>query len=865
MGTPGTCSLGCLLLNASNLVNGLDPLGWGSLSSLDCPGQPCRLNRVWDIPIGALPAYLLCSSPTKSELQEPLGDLACSPEPQVKSLPPSVVYALGFCSLPWLGIQHGFMVFALASALWGSPCGLWHAFTTFPQPHLSLPLEQNSQAQKTTLAVHLYLFPPFENVETKPAPENFVILDWKHMIIIKWDCDQNTYNDDDDDDDDDDDNKQITDVYGGKDMDIIEINKALGLNLFEGDVNLETGDRSTLIDDKYKWPLIIPYVLEDNLDMNAKGVILKTFERFRLKTCIDFKPWEGEDNYLALLKGLGCYSSIGNIQSGRQIISIGEKCDTIASVQHELLHTLGFWHEHSRSDRDDYIIIMKDRILPGTENNFYKKSEKDSNSLNIPYDYTSLMHYSKTAFQRGTEPTIITKIPSFMDVIGQRIDFSNDDVEKLNLLYKCSSSLTFLDSCDFELESICGMIQNSEDNGDWERIALVPGGPDTDQTYLGKCEGCGFFMHFSSRSVNIGGNAILESRLFIPKREFQCLEFYYYISGNKYNQLKIYVRKYISEHGESSLILVDEVKDVHIGTWQLYYVPLAINTKFRVVFEGTRGRGTPAGGISIDDINLSETYCPHHMWKISNFKQLVSSGEIIYSPPFYSPAGYAFQIQLDLSNQTEIDISFFQISGANDEKLQWPCPWLQATMTILDQNPDIRQRMSNERSVTTDPFQKTGNESFFWDKPSKVGVKATFPNGTSYIRGRGNRIRGYITHQWIQRRDFIKGDNVHILWKVDDISHLRVTEPSFIPLKVPEAKLCSNTTCENDGICVVRNYKAECRCRSGENWWNMGEKCEIVTFDEDILIIKVLFPSVLFIIMLIVTFVSVHFVKKKYS
>lgn len=40
-------------------------------------------------------------------------------------------------------------------------------------------------------------------------------------------------------------------------------------------------------------------------EINAKGVILKAFDQYRLKTCIDFKPWEGEPNYISVFKGNG--------------------------------------------------------------------------------------------------------------------------------------------------------------------------------------------------------------------------------------------------------------------------------------------------------------------------------------------------------------------------------------------------------------------------------------------------------------------------------------------------------------------------------------------------------------------------------
>lgn len=43
----------------------------------------------------------------------------------------------------------------------------------------------------------------------------------------------------------------------------------------------------------------------ESADMNAKGVILKAFDQYRLKTCIDFTPWKGEQDYISVFKGSG--------------------------------------------------------------------------------------------------------------------------------------------------------------------------------------------------------------------------------------------------------------------------------------------------------------------------------------------------------------------------------------------------------------------------------------------------------------------------------------------------------------------------------------------------------------------------------
>jgi len=57
---------------------------------------------------------------------------------------------------------------------------------------------------------------------------------------------------------------------------------------------------------------------------------------------------------------------------------------------HEILHTLGFFHEQARSDRDKYIIVHKDRIRHNGLDNF-----KIQNTINnIPYDAESVLQYS---------------------------------------------------------------------------------------------------------------------------------------------------------------------------------------------------------------------------------------------------------------------------------------------------------------------------------------------------------------------------------------------------------------------------------------------------------------------------------------
>lgn len=61
----------------------------------------------------------------------------------------------------------------------------------------------------------------------------------------------------------------------------------------------------------------------------------------------------------------GCYSSVGK-RGGRQTINYPQWClDSHGSTMHEMYHALGFYHEQSRYDRDNYVTIMWNNIQSG--------------------------------------------------------------------------------------------------------------------------------------------------------------------------------------------------------------------------------------------------------------------------------------------------------------------------------------------------------------------------------------------------------------------------------------------------------------------------------------------------------------------
>ncbi|KAL2774234.1 astacin-like metalloendopeptidase precursor [Daubentonia madagascariensis] len=192
-----------------------------------------------------------------------------------------------------------------------------------------------------------------------------------------------------------------------------------------------------------KWPkssggiVEIPFLLSSKYDEASRKVILEAFAEFERFTCVRFVAHQGQRDFISIIPMYGCFSGVGR-SGGMQMVSLAPACLRRGRgiVLHELMHVLGFWHEHARADRDRYIRVNWNEILPGFEINFVKS--RSSNML-TPYDYSSVMHYGRLAFSRRGLPTIVPLWAPTVH-IGQRWNLSASDITRVLRLYGCSPS-----------------------------------------------------------------------------------------------------------------------------------------------------------------------------------------------------------------------------------------------------------------------------------------------------------------------------------------------------------------------------------------------------------------------------------------
>jgi len=217
---------------------------------------------------------------------------------------------------------------------------------------------------------------------------------------------------------------------------------------FEGDIGLDPYTRSIVNGDlapnqAFKgtkgriWAGgIIPYTFGPNFDDKRQKLMKQAMEVIEKKTCIRFQARNQENDYVHMVNENACWSMIGR-SGGKQLLKMGDHCLQLGTAKHELMHTMGFYHEQSRMDRDNHVKILWENIRKDESYNFKKYN---TNYYGQDYDLNSIMHYRKWEFSSNGRDTIQSISDSNL-ALGN-IYFTERDLNAINAMYACPSNPT---------------------------------------------------------------------------------------------------------------------------------------------------------------------------------------------------------------------------------------------------------------------------------------------------------------------------------------------------------------------------------------------------------------------------------------
>ena len=183
----------------------------------------------------------------------------------------------------------------------------------------------------------------------------------------------------------------------------------------------------------------IPYFINPSLPEPQR--VQRAIDYFNQHTAVHFIQYDGSQKD-ALVFEPGdeeCISYLGKI-GGLQPIRLQRGCGT-QEILHEIMHALGFIHEQSRPDRDQYVDILWNNIDEKFQSQFAMvpdslvEAERDS-----PFDYHSVMLYRPTIFAAHPgQATMQSKSTTPISPVTEGL--SDTDIERVNRLYGAPKNL----------------------------------------------------------------------------------------------------------------------------------------------------------------------------------------------------------------------------------------------------------------------------------------------------------------------------------------------------------------------------------------------------------------------------------------
>jgi len=191
-----------------------------------------------------------------------------------------------------------------------------------------------------------------------------------------------------------------------------------------------------------RWPDgRVPYVIAGGFSEDQLRDIRSAIRHWNSQTDVEVVERTNEMTFVSITPGDdGCWANVGYIANATREISLAENCG-FGAIVHEIGHSVGLWHEQARTDRDNFVTIDIDNVIEDKRDNF------DIMGTPIgPYNYRSIMHYSRYAFAiDDSSPTItpVRDLPVSETIIGQKLGLSKGDIAAANYLVSGDARIRF--------------------------------------------------------------------------------------------------------------------------------------------------------------------------------------------------------------------------------------------------------------------------------------------------------------------------------------------------------------------------------------------------------------------------------------
>ncbi|CAJ0605111.1 unnamed protein product [Cylicocyclus nassatus] len=160
-------------------------------------------------------------------------------------------------------------------------------------------------------------------------------------------------------------------------------------------------------DDPGIWPgAEVPYELVPYLNDTQRRYVRYAINAFKINTCIKFRKRTERDIYYLLITAIPkkwCYSIVGRDTSSRCRTNEGKfitelnmdpECFDGPAMIHELMHSIGFYHEHQREDRDPLVTAGPPDPNP----------EREYQDRRLTYSRTEAQYMGSIAVRKNTAP-----------------------------------------------------------------------------------------------------------------------------------------------------------------------------------------------------------------------------------------------------------------------------------------------------------------------------------------------------------------------------------------------------------------------------------------------------------------------------